>query len=1242
VFEDVVNMAVRVKALTRWRLIQHSLVYFWRSHLAVAMGIAAATAVIVGALVVGDSMRGSLRGLVLHRLSNIECLLHSRTLFDIELLETLSTPQDSSTAATSSIVPAIILSSATVESKRDGTLLRASQVQTLAVESNFFSKMLPEVGSAFPDSLDEDHVAINASLAIELGVAVGDELTMRIGKTSGVPAENPLGRRDQTSQSVPRQKVVAIIPDAGIGGLSFFSGQAVPRNVFASLSTIQDILECDGKANAALVLSSQPSQTVNYIGQNWCDELNLELRPKIDDYGLKLEHHRRVFPDPDIDTTEGNPEPKLIHDYFQISSDELILDKVTSDALVSHLESFSAKPVITYLANSIAKVAPRFLDMSPDRTLAAQLAAARGGLGGRAPGSGINVPFPVFEATDNVAEDTQLLSREVPYSILVGIDSSSQFDLEQYTALDENTIRTPYVWINSWLAEQIDAKPGDWIEVEYFEPETIEGKEVEASARFMVVGIVPITEPVRPYRRNQQAAFGRAPTLFNDPDLTPTVPGVTDQDSISNWDLPFELKREIPEIDDDYWKNHRLTPKLFVPYLYASSRKLFGSRFGDTTAIRIDATEVADEAELRAEIEDALLMTRANKGLAFSPIRQIQLQAASGSTPFDMLFLSLSFFVIVAALLLVALLFKLGIQSRTKQLGMFAAQGFSANHIRSTLLGELSIVAALGAFIGILLGLSYAKLLIAGLESWWVGAISNRFLEFSFTRLSLFIGAAAGMLTSLLTIYASLRKLSRARPLPMLRGEDPDIKRLNRGAIQISLLAACVATIAALCLLYMGLGQTGMLRAGSFFGSGMLLLTASLIAVRQWIDQGLRVARGNSRGSLLELALRSIGRNPVRSSLSLGLLAVASFLIASMSVFQVSPSERGYGGFNLIAQSSQPIILNIASSKVRTEMIGKDAAELASTTIIPMRVKAGEDASCNNLFQVTQPTVLGVSELLQESFDLAPGAPRFEWSATKDKLHPWQALQTSGSGSAENPIPVILDQNTAAWSLKQGGSLGAVFWLNYGQYSVHFKTVGLLSNSVLQGKLIIGEKNFQALFPQESGHSFFLVRSGPKVPEATVAAALENGWSDVGLDVTSSKETLARLLGVQNTYISAFQSLGALGLLLGTFGLIAVQIRSVNERRSELALMQAIGFSSSRIAKMLTIETALLLVGGLVIGILCSAVALVPFLIEAGPQLTLITPLLMLFVVLAAGLVAAIIAVQVATRQPLLASLRAE
>src|SRR4029079_1975350 len=58
-------------AMSLWQFLLRSLAFHWRMHLAVALGVAAATAVLTGALLVGDSVRGSLKHLALDRLGEI-------------------------------------------------------------------------------------------------------------------------------------------------------------------------------------------------------------------------------------------------------------------------------------------------------------------------------------------------------------------------------------------------------------------------------------------------------------------------------------------------------------------------------------------------------------------------------------------------------------------------------------------------------------------------------------------------------------------------------------------------------------------------------------------------------------------------------------------------------------------------------------------------------------------------------------------------------------------------------------------------------------------------------------------------------------------------------------------------------------------------------------------------------------------------------------------------------------------
>ena len=147
---------------------------------------------------------------------------------------------------------------------------------------------------------------------------------------------------------------------------------------------------------------------------------------------------------------------------------------------------------------------------------------------------------------------------------------------------------------------------------------------------------------------------------------------------------------------------------------------------------------------------------------------------------------------------------------------------------------------------------------------------------------------------------------------------------------------------------------------------------------------------------------------------------------------------------------------------------------------------------------------------------------------------------------------------------------------------------------------------------------------------------------DFGFDAVSSRRRLADFLAVQNTYLSTFQMLGALGLLLGSIGLAVAQLRSALERRGELALLRSSGFRRRRLAEMLLGENMVLLIAGLGIGSLAALVATLPHWVIRQVGIPWGTLAILLGLVAIAGLIAGWLAVRSALRVPLLPALRGE
>jgi putative ABC transport system permease protein len=141
--------------------------------------------------------------------------------------------------------------------------------------------------------------------------------------------------------------------------------------------------------------------------------------------------------------------------------------------------------------------------------------------------------------------------------------------------------------------------------------------------------------------------------------------------------------------------------------------------------------------------------------------------------------------------------------------------------------------------------------------------------------------------------------------------------------------------------------------------------------------------------------------------------------------------------------------------------------------------------------------------------------------------------------------------------------------------------------------------------------------------------------------VTPTRERVAAYQAVIGAYLSTFQLLGGLGLLLGVLGLAVVVLRGVWERLGELALLRAVGYRTRHLQILIIAENALVLVLGLLIGVAAAFISVAPHIAEgaAVPWVRLATILALVFFVglgVASGATAGIL------RVPVIPALRRE
>lgn len=1137
-------------------LILRSLAHHWRSHVPTALGAAVGTAVLAGALLVGDSVRGSLRALALGRLGRVEAAVISSRFFRQALAE-----------AAPGAVPALLLRGA---AENADTQARAGRVSVWGVDPRFWSLGEAPPGPGALERFTGQSVIVNETLAEELGVREGAELLLRLGRPSAIPAETLLGRRDEAVATL-RLTVRGVLPDHGAGALELGPRPSRPLNAFVPLEFVQRALGRSGRVNTLLLplddSASGPGAQVER-------PLTAALRASIDlaDYGLSLR----------VDAEHG---------YVALESDAMLIEPAFEEAARRAAGACGAElgGVLAYLANEIALAAP---------------------------------------ATASSVSGTELTRRSVPYSTLAALDPAS---VELAGMLGGPPLRDGELLLNAWAATQLGAVAGDAVTIRYFTLGAFGGLS-EQRATFRVRAVVPLAGA------SADAGF------------VPAFPGVTDSDTMSDWDPPFPIDfRRIRPADEEYWAAHRATPKAFITL--ADGQRLWADRaerFGRLTSIRLRPRAGESLESLAAALRSALLavIDPETAGLAITPVRRRALAGSAGTTDFSSLFLAFSAFLVLSAAMLVALLFRLGVERRAGEVGTLLALGFRPALVLRALMAEGALLAAAGVLFGLLLAGAYARLMLAGLRSWWSAAVQLPLLEAHGSISSYAIGAAAGLLLAVASIAYSLRGLMRVPPRRLLAGGGAMEARVTAPARPRAATAvAVIGIVAAIGLAGASFTGASESSAAMFFSSGAALLVGLLAAFRAELGGRARgaVSRGGRRG-WVRLALRGMTRQPGRCMLTAGLLASATFLVVSLGSFRLADVEdyaRGgpTGGFSLYAESAAPILSDLNDPAVQDELglrlesgSRTDFAE-SGVRLFPFRLRDGDPGSCLNPYARSEPRILGAGSAFIER-----GGFRFAGAlgqTAAERANPWEMLHRQFPDGA---IAAIGDEASVRWQLHLG--LGDDLPINDERgRPVRLRFVALLSGSALQDEIIVAEPDFERLFPSISGHAFYLIEA-PRAAAEAAGRALEQRLSPYGLDVASVADRIRDYSAVQNTFLTTFQQLGALGLLLGSVGLAVVVLRNTWERRAEIALLRALGFRRGAITWIVLAEGVALIAVGLAIGLVAALVSVAPAALTRPADVPWLLSLVVLAGVGAIGLGIGAAALRPVLQAPIVAALR--
>nr|WP_319273392.1 ABC transporter permease [uncultured Draconibacterium sp.] len=764
-------------------------------------------------------------------------------------------------------------------------------------------------------------------------------------------------------------------------------------------------------------------------------------------------------------------------------------------------------------------------------------------------------------------------------------------------AIDHNQSVVPYSFVSSvndaklapneiilnrWAADDLKANLGDTIRLQYFKIGPLRQLENKESA-FVLKEIVPMDSPLA------------------DPTRVPHLPGLSDAGHCREWEagVPIDLDA-IREKDEKYWDDYKGTPKAFIST--ESALQLWSNRFGEYTAVRYPAGSFSEDAY---KTEFAAAISPADLGMIVEPIREQGVHAAQNGTDFSGLFIGLSFFILIASIILTALLFRLNLESRSTQIGLLVALGFQQKHIRSFYLSEGFVVSLFGGVVGLVISYFYTKLVFRILNSLWFDIVRTNVLEIQLLPSTLVIGLIISLIVSLAAIAISLRRFQKQKAVELQKQiavKESGLKtRLLNGVLWGALALSVVVFVLQL------LAEQA--DASMFFMSGGLMLLGLLLLFRNLLMK--RAVKKSREFQFSQLSAINLTRNISRSTTIVTLFALGTFIVISTGSYKMdliagaNKKTSGTGGFLYFAETTMPVLFDINNEdKKAEEGIYEDF------NVVQFRKVDGDDASCLNLNRIAQPAILGV--------DAENLAGRFDFAAKMKGLDadPWQSLETDFE---DGTIPAIADQTVIQWGL--GMKVGdVILYQNELGDTLKLKLIAGTKPSVFQGYVIISNKHFLKNYPSSSGSNIFLI-GGDVENETAIGDELQSVFRDYGWEMESAAKRLVEFYSVTNTYLSIFLALGALGLILGTIGLAVILARTILERRREIALMQAIGFTKSSVFKLLRNEYLLLLISGVLLGFVTAVLATLPAFLSTNTDVSFSTVAIVVALILVNGLV---------------------
>jgi putative ABC transport system permease protein len=722
------------------------------------------------------------------------------------------------------------------------------------------------------------------------------------------------------------------------------------------------------------------------------------------------------------------------------------------------------------------------------------------------------------------------------FSYLINSMSSGDRDIHYSfaTAMDSyngRTLSPDEIIVSDYTARRMNVKPGDSLALTFFTSSDLKTLKID-TVTLRVSRIVPISE------------------LAADTTLSAKFPGMSEAANCTDWnsDMPIDMTK-ITDEDEKYWDDYRSTPKAIIPYSEVAAR--WSNSYGSATALRIpvSTTDITPWKGLESTMF----------GIQLTHPRESAYKAARGGVDFSSLFLSLGFFIILSAILLMLVPLSEMLFRRKDETTLMHSLGYTTRRIVSLFRKESLAVVLWSSLAGVAAGLIYTWLVLFLLGTIWKGATHTEGFSLYPDVRTIAIGLIIGVLLSAGLIWYALGRSLR---------QTVKHKNKKQPSLRLKLLLAILFSIA-VCAIAI-INQAFIQSVGLFVVVGVLFIGAAAF----WGDYMIcRSSVPSSRPFTDESTLwKSLFADRKQVVLSFFSLAMGVFIVFAVGLNRqgFADSEQltaGTGGYSLWCESAVPVYHNLSTPLGREKLALTDLP--ADAEVLQLLRYGADDASCLNLNKVSTPTVLGIDmeHLGKSLFKIGriweqPGVD----TGTKTPADMEKLLRTR----TDSVYPALVDETVLTWGLglKLGDTI--VYEGSRGQRAV-LRLTGTLQNTIFQGNILIDRNLFTEIWDEIGGSEVMLVKVDATETES-VKSLISQAMSNYGVRVMTTNDRLKMFNSVTDTYLTIFLMLGSIGMLLGIMSFIIVVRKNLASRREEINVYRSLGFPDGKIAHFLRIE----------------------------------------------------------------------